>query len=132
MVKELQHRAPILPNQLDTDSMAFNTPNGVLNLRNGELINHEPHLYISKISTTEIQKRQIAPEWIKFLDDIFAGDPDLIRYIQKAIGYSLTGSTAEQCAFFCYGTGRNGKSTFLDAISEIIGDYATNIQPERP
>lgn len=130
MVKELQHRAPILPNQLDTDSMAFNTPNGVLNLRNGELINHEPHLYISKISTTEYTETADCPEWTKFLDDIFAGDPELIRYIQKAIGYSLTGSTAEQCAFFCYGTGRNGKSTFLDAISEIIGDYATNIQPE--
>lgn len=130
MIKELQHRVPILPTQLDADIMALNSPNGVLNLRNGELMNHDPKLFISKISTTEYTETADCPEWTKFLDDIFAGDDDLIHYIQKAIGYSLTGSTAEQCMFFCYGTGRNGKSTFLDAITEIIGDYATNIQPE--
>jgi putative DNA primase/helicase len=50
--------------------------------------------------------------------------------VQKAIGYSLTGSTQEHCAFFLYGTGRNGKSNFLDIIAEIMGDYAINIQPE--
>lgn len=52
------------------------------------------------------------------------------HFVQKCVGYSLTGSTEEHCAFFCYGTGRNGKSTFLDIISEALGDYAVNIQPE--
>ena len=70
------------------------------------------------------------PQWKQFLQDIFDGDGDLIHYIQKAVGYSLTGSTEEQCIFFCVGNGRNGKSTFLDTISDIMGDYACNIQPE--
>lgn len=130
MIKELQHRVPILPHQMDTDLFVFNTPNGVLNLRNGELVNHDSKLFMSKISTVEYTETADCPEWHRFLNDIFAGDLELIRYIQKAIGYSLTGSTAEQCMFFCYGSGRNGKSTFLDAISEIMGEYAVNIQPE--
>ena len=54
----------------------------------------------------------------------------MIHYVQKAVGHSLTGSTEEQCSFFCYGTGRNGKTTFLDTISAITGDYSMNIQPE--
>ena len=68
--------------------------------------------------------------WERFLDEIFEGDKDLIRYVQKAVGYTLTGETVEQCAFFLYGTGRNGKSTFIDIIREIMGSYAANIQPE--
>ncbi len=54
----------------------------------------------------------------------------LFATFKKAVGYSLTGSTAEQCAFFLYGTGRNGKSTFIDVIRDVFGDYAANIQPE--
>ncbi len=54
----------------------------------------------------------------------------MIRYIQKAVGYSLSGSTSEQCVFFLYGTGRNGKSTFLDTVRAMLGDYAANAQPE--
>lgn len=54
----------------------------------------------------------------------------MIRYVQKCVGYSLTGSTQEQCAFFLYGTGRNGKTTFLEVFRSILGDYAVNIQPE--
>lgn len=130
MIKEMQHRVPIVPAELDRDINLLNTPNGILNLRTGELTDHDPEKYISKISTTEYTDTSDCPNWKKFLDDIFLGDADLISYIQKAVGYSLTGSTVEQCAFFCFGTGRNGKSTFLDAISEIMGDYASNIQPE--
>lgn len=130
MIKELQHRIPITPADFDRNKNIFNTPNGILNLRTGELADHDPKAYISKISTVECIEKSDCPVWIKFLDDIFLGDSELIRYIQKAIGYSLTGSTEEQCAFFCYGNGRNGKSTFLDAISDIMGDYACNIQPE--
>ena len=54
----------------------------------------------------------------------------MISYVQQAIGYSLSGSIAEQCIFFLYGEGRNGKSTFLDVIYDILGDYSMNVQPE--
>jgi putative DNA primase/helicase len=68
--------------------------------------------------------------WIKFLDDVTDGDKELQRYIQKAVGYSLTGSIREQCLFMCYGLGQNGKSTFLETVTDILGGYARNAQTE--
>ena len=130
MLAETMHHVPILPNQMDTHNHILNTPNGVLHLRTGALEPHNPELYLSKMTLCEYTENADCPLWESFLFDIFGGDMELIRYIQTAIGYSLTGSTAEQCAFFCYGTGRNGKSTFLDTISGLLGEYAINIQPE--
>lgn len=130
MLGEAMHRVPIAPGQMDAHNHMLNTPNGVLHLRSGTLEAHDPALYLSKMTLCEYTDKSDCPRWEAFLQDIFAGDQELIRYIQKAVGYSLTGSTAEQCAFFCYGTGRNGKSTFLDTVSAMLGDYAVNIQPE--
>jgi len=93
-------------------------------------MDHSYDQFLSKMSYVEYTDNIDCPRWMEFLNQIFDYDTELIHYIQKAIGYSMTGSTKEQCVFFCYGNGRNGKSTFLDIISAIMGDYATNIQPE--
>lgn len=130
MLNEIEHHLPILPIQMDRYKMALNTPSGIINLKNGDVKAHNPEYYFTKITSVDCAEAADCPRWLAFLDDIFAGDKDLIRYIQKAVGYSLTGSTAEQCAFFLYGTGRNGKSTFIDVIRDVFGDYAANIQPE--
>ena len=130
MIKESQHHVPITPDVLDTHKSLLNTPNGIVNLKTGELQPHDCKKFITKITNCEYTDKIDHPLWDLFLDDTFGGDRDLIRYIQKSVGYSLTGSTQEQCAFFCYGTGRNGKSTFLETISDALGDYVTNIQPE--
>lgn len=130
MLNEIEHHLPILPIQMDRYKMALNTPSGIINLKNGDVKAHNPEYYFTKITSVDCAETADCPRWLAFLDDIFAGDKDLIRYIQKAVGYSLTGSTAEQCAFFLYGTGRNGKSTFIDVIRDVFGDYAANIQPE--
>lgn len=130
MLNEIEHHLPILPIQMDRYKMALNTPSGIINLKNGDVKAHNPEYYFTKITSVDCVEAADCPLWLAFLDDIFAGDKDLIRYIQKAVGYSLTGSTAEQCAFFLYGTGRNGKSTFIDVIRDVFGDYAANIQPE--
>lgn len=130
MLNEVMHHLPVLPAQLDRNRSVLNTPGGVLDLRSGSLAPHDPADYLTKITAVEYSENADCPRWLAFLDDIFGGDKDLIRYVQKAAGYSLTGSTAEQCAFFLYGTGRNGKSTFIDVLRDIFGDYAANIQPE--
>lgn len=130
MLSEVMHHVPILPSQLDRYKAALNTPGGVIDLKSGALAPHDPKNYFTKITAVEYSENADCPRWTAFLDDIFGGDKDLIRYVQKAVGYSLTGATSEQCAFFLYGTGRNGKSTFLDIIRDIFGDYAANIQPE--
>jgi putative DNA primase/helicase len=130
MLNEVEHHVPVLPAQMDKYRMALNTPSGIINLKTGAIREHNPDCYFTKITSVDYSVNAACPKWLAFLDDIFNSDKDLIRYVQKAVGYSLTGSTSEQCAFFLYGTGRNGKSTFLDVIRDVFGDYAANIQPE--
>lgn len=66
------------------------------------------------------------PRWIQFLDEIFASNAELIGYIQRSVGYCLTGDTREQKLFLCFGPGANGKSVFLEVLSKLLGDYAAN------
>lgn len=133
MIKECQHLdgIPVAPDDFDSYPDYLNCQNGIVNLRNGELIPHDSNFMMSKICHSEYDKDCGKPKlWMKFLDDITSGDKDLQEYIQKCIGYSLTGSNAEQCAYFLYGMGNNGKSTFLDTIADLMGGYAANTQPE--
>ncbi len=130
MIAELQHRVPILPEQTDKDKFYLNVMNGYLDLESGELHEHDPERYMTKIVPVEYDPEKDCPVWKDFLRTVFAGDEDLIRYVQKAVGYSLSGDTSEQCVFFLYGTGSNGKSTFLSTIRQICGGYAANVQPE--
>ena len=130
MIKELEHLVPIQANQMDLCPDMINVQNGILSLRTGELTNHDKEKHLTRITSVEYTDKVDCPMWERFLGEIFNFDADLIKYIQKAVGYSLTGLTSEQCAFFCFGNGSNGKSTFLDVISDILGDYAVNIQPE--
>lgn len=132
MIKEAQHLngIPVLTDEFDANAEYFNCQNGVINLRNGEVMLHNSSYMMSKISNAEISNSADAPLWNKFLYEIMDGNEELVRYLQKAVGYSLTGSIKEQCVFFLYGTGSNGKSTFLEVVSELLGTYALNAQPE--
>lgn len=130
MLTEAQHVLESYTRDYDINAYLLATLNGTINLISGELQPHDKTDMISKLAACEFTDKCDTPRWSAFLDEIFDGDKELIRYIQKAVGYSLTGSTEEHCAFFCYGTGRNGKSTFVDIITDIMGDYAVNIQPE--
>lgn len=67
------------------------------------------------------------PNWVKFLDHIFDGDKDIISFVQRAVGYTLSGEVGEQCLFLLVGTGANGKSTFINALNSLFGDYAAAI-----
>lgn len=130
MIAELCHRVPILPEETDRDKFLLNVMNGYLDLTTGKISEHDPEKLMTKLVPVEYDPEAACPVWKNFLDTVFAGDADLIRYVQKAVGYSLTGDTSEQCVFFLYGTGSNGKSTFLSTIRQVFGDYAANVQPE--
>ncbi|MDE6539365.1 MAG: hypothetical protein K2K66_04180 [Ruminococcus sp.] len=131
MVKEMEHLVAVSPAELDADKFLVNSRNGVLNLNDFSVKSHKPDFLMTRMLGTSMPENPKKPQkWLSFLEQIFSGDNELIRYIQKALGYSLSGDTSEQCAFFLYGTGRNGKSTFLEVVRKIMGDYATNIQPE--
>lgn len=133
MIKECQHLydIPASPDDFDSYADFLNVQNGVVNLRNGELMPHDSRLMLSKICGCEYDvKRRKPKRWLQFLDEITNGNKDLVDYIQRSIGYSISGSNKEQCAYFLYGMGNNGKSTFLDTIADMLGDYASNAQPD--
>ena len=133
MIKEAQHLEgiPASMDEFDSYTDYINCQNGIINLRNGELIPHDSNFMMSKIVSCDYDEKGTKPKlWLKFLNDVTNNDKELQGYIQKCIGYSLTGSTREQCAYFLYGMGNNGKSTFLDVIADMLGGYASNAQPE--
>lgn len=133
MLKEAQHlfEIPAAPDDFDAYSEFLNCENGIINLRNGELTPHDAEMMLTKMCGTEYDVDHARPErWMQFLSEITGDDADLIDYIQRCVGYALTGSNREQCAYFLYGMGNNGKSTFLNALAEVLGSYASNAQPD--
>jgi len=89
-----------------------------------EFREHRQEDLITKMAPVAYIPSATCPRLLSFLDRISAGNQKLIDFVQRAVGYSMTGITTEQCLFFLYGTGANGKSTFLKVIQEIMGDYA--------
>ena len=130
MLKECQHLLPVHNHNFDSDFKLFNTQNGYLNLDTGELLDHDKNKFFTKISNSEYTDKADCPKWEGFLEDIFLGNQELIKFIQRCAGYSLSGHTSEQVLFVLYGNGRNGKSVFLDIMNEVFGNYATNIRPQ--
>lgn len=114
--------------ELDRDHFKLGVKNGVIDLRTGELIPPHPDHLITKRADVTYYPDAPCPRWRQFLKEIFLGDESLIEYIQRCVGYSLTGDTREQCFFFLYGVGANGKGTFGEIIKAIIGEYSTSIE----
>ena len=112
------------PAAFDVEPDLLNVSNGTVDLRSGALRPHSRADNLTKLAPHAVADDATCPTWVAFLDRIFGGDAELIGFIQRAIGYSLTGSTAEQCFFICHGTGANGKSTLLEALRYVLGDYA--------
>lgn len=121
----------VLPSVFDQDPMVLNAQNGTIDLRSGRLRDHDQADRITKVAKAELRDDHGCPRFLSFLGRIFDGNEELIGFVQRAIGYSLTGSTGEQCFFLLWGqTGSNGKSTLLETIRYIAGDYACNSSPD--
>lgn len=115
---------PISPNQLDADPYLLNCQNGTLDLRTGELRSHNVSDFITKMLPFEYNLKTSCELWTKFLERIMNGNYDLIRFLQRAMGYCLTGDISEQCLFLLHGTGANGKSTFITIFNMLLGAFA--------
>ncbi|MBS1854337.1 MAG: hypothetical protein JST11_03145 [Acidobacteria bacterium] len=109
---------------LDRDPFLLNCPNGVVDLRTGELQAHDPSYLITRLCPVPYDPAARSERWQNFLAGIFAPHPDLLPFVQRAAGYSLSGDTREECLFLLYGTGRNGKGVFIRTLMEALGDYA--------
>lgn len=107
--------------QLDSHDMLLGVGNGVVNLKTGKLQAAKPDDYITRHSPVIFDAAATCPLFLKFLDQITGACKPLITYLQRVIGYCLTGNAAEQCLFFLYGYGANGKSTFLTVLTDLLG-----------
>jgi putative DNA primase/helicase len=116
----------VLPEVFDQDPMVLNCLNGTLDLRTFELKPHNPDDRITRVAPLEYDPDATCPRWEQFILEIMDGDEDQAAYIQRILGYSLTGLTKEQVWFFLWGKGSNGKSVFINAVSEVLGDYAVD------
>jgi putative DNA primase/helicase len=114
----------------DRDPWLFNARNGIVDMRTGGLLPHDPAAMMTRIGAVSFVPGAAAPTWEQFIRDAFGGDEDLIRFVRQVVGYSLTGDTSEQRFFILEGTGGNGKGVFLDTVITLMGDYARTVAKE--
>jgi putative DNA primase/helicase len=111
----------------DADPWLLGCPNGVVDLRTSVLRAGQPADGITMNTSVAYDPAATCPRWDRFITEIFGDHADLIGFIRRAVGYSLSGITTEQCLFLGYGTGANGKGTFANTIKRALGDYAWNM-----
>ena len=119
---------PVLVPQLDANPMLFNTVTGTVDLGTGDLRPHSKADLITKLAPVVYEPDATCPTWEQFLVDVF-DDDELIDFVRRAVGYSLTGHVIEQILVFCHGSGANGKTTFLNVLRAVFGDYGIQLDP---
>jgi putative DNA primase/helicase len=126
MVKlaSMELKVSSLSSDFDIDPMLLNLRNGTMDLRTRRLRAHRREDMLTKLCPIDSVPSAKCERWTQFLDEIFLGKQDLIEFIQRSIGYTLSGSAEEQCFWLLVGPGKNGKSKFLDTIEFMMGDYA--------
>jgi putative DNA primase/helicase len=119
----VQHRLPVQPHQLDTDPWVLNCANGTVDLRTGELLAHDRTRRLTKVCPTEYREES-CPRWDQFLLEVFAGNEETVHWMQKLLGYCVTGDVSEHVLPIFWGAGANGKTTMLMALFRVLGpDY---------
>ena len=115
--------------QWDADEWLLNTPEGTIDLRDGSMRSHRVRDYITKSCTVS---PEYAPPtlWLQFLDEVTQGSADMISYLQRMLGYCLTGTTKDHALFYAWGRGQNGKTTILETVGFILGDYWIESPPQ--
>lgn len=121
---------PVRTSELDQNNYLLGVTNGVINLRTGALREPRQEDHLTKQAMVAYDHDAQAPLFLSFVERIMGGNRALVDFLQRAIGYSLTGDTGEQCLFFLYGSGANGKSTLLNAVKDVLGDYAMQCPAE--
>lgn len=109
--------------QWDMNGWSIGVLNGVIDLKSGLLRPGDRDDFITQQASVTYDPDATCPRWEQFLDEVFDGNADLIDYVHKALGYSLTGDMREQCFFVAFGSGANGKSVWLDTIEAVWGTY---------
>lgn len=131
MIEDAKSVYPVPHSLFDHNTNLFNCKNGTLNLTTGEFKPHDPADFLTMMSGVTYDPNAACPRWEQFISEIMCNDSDLALYLQKALGYALTGDTSLECLFILYGaTSRNGKGTTMETFLQIVGDYGKTSNPE--
>jgi len=131
MIEDAKSVYPVSHRLFDHNTDLFNCKNGTLNLTTGEFKPHDPADFLTMMSGITYDPKATCPRWEQFISEVMMNDADLALYLQKALGYALTGDTSLECLFILYGaTSRNGKGTTMETFLQIVGDYGKTSNPE--
>ena len=131
MVEDAKSVYPVRMSLFDSSKYLFNCENGTLDLNTMSFRPHNPGDFITKISPVTYDPEATCPRWDQFVDEVMQGRSSVSRYLQKAVGYSLTGDTSLECLFIMYGpTTRNGKTTTIETILRLMGEYGRSAKPD--
>lgn len=130
---------PVDVSDFDNDPATVNAANGEIDLRSGDCRPHSSSQMYTYAFPAEYDPGADTSEWLAFLRDVVGGGEEMVRYLQTAVGYSLTGHTSEECFFYVNGPPRSGKGTFTETILTMTGqpfsvetDFATFTATRRP
>jgi len=115
---------PVRPEDLDKDRFLLNCRNGTVDLRTGKLFPARREDLITRLAPVDYNPEAECPEFDKFITRIMGEDQALVEYIERCLGYALTGDASEHVMFVLFGSGANGKTTLLEAVRHVLGDYA--------
>lgn len=130
-LKEAQSVYPLPFNTFDQDRYLLNCQNGTLDLRTMQFHEHKASDFLSKIAGASYLPEVRSERFEQYIDEIMSGDLDKAKFLQKSLGYAVTGDTRHECLFFLYGeTSRNGKGTLMESVLKVLGDYGRAVRPE--
>ena len=122
---------PVLAEAFDRDLWVLNCLNGTLDLRDGSFRTHRHEDMLTKLTGVSYDPEARCPRWESFINEVMQGDRERAAFLQKALGYSLTGDTSQECLFILYGpTSRNGKGTTMETVVRVMGSYAKTASPD--
>lgn len=131
ILKDAQVYHPISFGSFDADIYIFNCKNGTLHIDTGEFTEHRSTDLLTKISPVVYDPTAYSQRFATYIDEIMSGDADRAKFLQKILGYGLTGDTRHECMTILYGvTTRNGKGTLCESVLKVLGDYGCASRPE--
>ena len=131
ILKDAQGVYPIPMEAFDADPFLFNCQNGTMHLRDMVFLSHNPEEKLTKISGVMYDPAARCERFDAFVDEIMSGDEARARFLQRALGYALSGDSRFECLFILYGaTTRNGKGTLMESVLKVMGDYGSTVRPE--
>ena len=131
ILKDAQGVYPIPMDAFDRDPFLFNCQNGTIHLKDMSFLPHAPEDKITKISDVMYDPDARCERFDQFVDEIMSGDKDRARFLQRSLGYALSGDTRFECLFILYGaTTRNGKGTLMESVLKVMGEYGSTVRPE--